>query len=126
MSVRRLKERDGEFGDESLAFEVTHPIALDRAEEEIRAAHNWRNGPGLVGEGSLHEASEESPVVIWVTRTDADPRTVKRLLAAHEGAKAEPTDDDGLAGLIEKVKQGEDLDSAEIQTALRVLLTRGV
>lgn len=122
--IKRAKARDEEQPD-SLAFEVTKPVDLAGLAEEIRLAHGWRKEVGLTAEGDLAAASPEAPVTVWVMRSDADSNAVRRAMTAHQGVEPAPPHTDELADLRSKVEAGGTLTEDEVQTALRLLLTRG-
>lgn len=122
---KRLPERDGEHGPGSLAFEVTKPVLLNILDGEITEAMGWRKQAGLVAEGDTTTASAEHPAVVWVLRGEVDSRTVKQAVTAHQGVEAPASDDEEFDRLSAKARAVLDLTAAEVQTALRLLLTRG-
>ena len=122
--TKRLPERDREH-DGAVAFTVTKAVDLESLAEQIKIAHGWRKDLGLVAEGDPAAASPEKPVVLWVLRSEASTDTVRRVVTAHEGTEAQVFEDDEVTALRAKVDAGQDLTASEIQTALRLILTRG-
>lgn len=124
---KRLAERDGEVAEGALAFEITKAVTLDLLDDQITEAMGWRKQAGLVAEGDPTTASPESPVVVWVLRDDVEVNTVRKAVTAYQEVEtpASATPDE-FNLLREKIASGEDLSVAEMQAALRLLLTRGV
>lgn len=122
--ARRDAERDGERGEGSLCFRLTKPVVLHELDEEVTAEMGWRKPAGLVTEGDPLNASEENYVSVWVLRPDVDANAVKRAVTAHQGVKAAEAASDVLTGLREQVAQGQPLSESDLQTAVRLLLTR--
>jgi len=72
--------------------------------------------PGIVAEGSLTNASPKDPVVLWIMDPDINGNALKSIVNAH----VLPVSEMGV--LVEKALSGEDLDDAEMQKAIRLLL----
>lgn len=124
-AARRLKERD-EDRPGGQAYEVTKPVELLSLADAIRTAHGWRADLALITEGDPAQASPENPVVLWVMREDARASTVRSAVTAHQGVETErDLASEELAVLRAKVADGDALTETEVQTALRLLLTRG-
>ena len=123
--IKRLKARDEEF-EEAVAFSVAKPLGdLPGLAEQIKEAHGWRKDVALTVEGDLAAASPENPAVLWVLRADADANAVRRAVTAHQEVESSAPQDDELTRLRLKAADGEDLTADEMQSALRLLLTRG-
>ncbi len=115
--ITRLKDRDGDKGSEdSLAFTLRKPIDLATFGQEMVEALGLDSEPGIVAEGSLANASSKDPVVLWIMDPDINSNALKSIVNAH----VLPVSEMGV--LVEKALSGEDLDDAEMQKAIRLLL----
>ncbi|MFD7835619.1 hypothetical protein [Streptomyces sp. NPDC059761] len=81
--------------------------------------------PSAAEEGGLLPVDAQNPLVVFVTPASADLGAVRRIMAAHV-----PDPYFGLSDadrqrmqLREKVRQGGDLSMAEMQEAMRMLLS---
>lgn len=102
--VKRTNERDGEFGDESVAFTLTKPVDLATLESELSEAMNWRKDAGLIADGDAALASADTPVVLWVMRSDVTPATLRSVVTKHQMPEG-PSD--RLAWLLEVLEDDE-------------------
>ena len=124
MSAKRNKARDGEH-EGALAFTLTSPVDLATLSTHLSEQMGWRKDSGLVAEGNLAEASEDSPATLWVLRSDVDAHAVRRAVTAYQEVEADTSSEDEFSVLAAKAATGEDLTDEEMQTAVRLLLTRG-
>lgn len=122
--TKRLTKRDGEHTEDSLAYEVTTPVNLGQLDAEIVAEMGWRKAAGLVVEGLVENATEEEPVVLWVTHGGAKASTVTSVIKDHEPDSSwrPESSDASREGLISKLESGGSLDSDEVRQALLILL----
>ncbi len=115
--ITRLKDRDGDKGPKnSLAFTLRKPIDLATFGQEIMEALYLTEEPGIIAEGSLANASQKDPVVLWIMNPDISGNALKSIVNAH----VLPVSEMGV--LVEKALSGEDLDDVEMQKAIRLLL----
>lgn len=115
--ITRLKDRDGEKGPEnSHAFTLRKPIDLATFGQEIMEALYLTEEPGIIAEGSLAKASPKEPVILWIMNPDISGNALKPIVNAH----VIPVNEMGV--LVAKALAGEDLDDAEMQKAIRLLL----
>ena len=125
MSAKRNKARDGEH-EQALAFTLTAPVHdLAGLSALLSEQMGWRKDSGLVGEGDLVTASEDTPATLWVLRSDVDAHAVRRAVSAYQEVEADTSLQDEFSVLAAKAATGEDLTDEEMQAAVRLLLTRG-
>lgn len=116
---KRLQGRDGEFGDASIAYEVTTPVVLHKLDAEIVADQGWKKEAGLVAEGDISSASADNPITIWVLRGGELPAArFHSVIAAHDPSP----DPDPLDAVRTKLEKGEALTPEETTQTLRQLL----
>lgn len=118
VQIKRDKDRDGEHGEESVAFILTKPVDLGLLGEEIKEAQELEEVPGIVTEGTVSRATAKNPVTLWVLDPDVDATKLRGIVSKHELPLNE------FEALALKAQDGEKLTEDEIQTALRLLLLR--
>lgn len=126
-NAKRQTKRDDENVKGSLAWEVTEPVNLAQLDAEIVAEMGWRKPAGLLVEGIASEASEENPVMLWVTHEDPKSTVVTRVLADHTpDPQWQPEERDRtevtVRTLLARFESGEALSLVEMQHAIRLLL----
>lgn len=123
-AVTRESDLDDLHVEGSLAFEVSEPVNLGQLDAEISGAMEWGDGSGLVTSGGLsEEASEESPITLWVTHASGDPEVIEAAISEHKPSDQwAPQDHQDLTDLIAKVQEGEDLSDDEVRRAVVLLL----
>ena len=123
IAIKRLAERDGEAGENSLAFTLTKPIEPAHLDEELTEAMGWRKNAGIIVEGDPAAACTEEPVVVWLLRDDVTLATLRKVVSAHDCDSCGTEDpQEALADLRDKALAGEEYDDAETQAILRAVV----
>jgi hypothetical protein len=125
-TAKRLNARDEEGGTDALAYTVTSPANLEQLDDEIRDAMNWRKESGLVVEGILGAASEDNPVVLWVTHENTKAPAITKAISDHEPDPDYVPSSVGPAKTLEDYRQtvlaGEPIAPEEVMAVLRLML----
>lgn len=115
-----LPERNGEHGENTFAFELKTPIDPTQLDRQIGVLFG-EDAPGLTVDGTIAEASEEAPVVLWVHHEAVQETHLEGLLADHDPT---PAPDDDLTSISDLLESKEDFTPQQMTKALRLLLQR--
>lgn len=127
MTARLVQDRNGEFGEASVAFVVSVPVDLERLDAELTRELGWPERVGLVAEGDVSVASEAQPVIVWALGvSEIDEAALRQVVVEHD-----PTPDPAVAGeaghfaaLLDKAQRDENFTKDEMQMVVRLLLRK--
>ncbi len=125
--IERAADRDGEHGDDSVAFLLSSPINPETFSEELRALFNSSDEvPVLIFEGDVlpREASEDHPLVMWVLDGFVTIEHLQQVLEAHDPQVPDYESDEAfLSAMLERSEEAG-YSSIETVRILRTLMRR--